>query len=146
MLYHWRRSTSSEYALAFPFVSMITKVNLYLRLTFCVWSRFLTKYYGYRNDTWYMSSSEDDHQYLLLTYISQFSDFGQVNLRLTFCFKIHSSQGISPSHAAIKISINATAAEFICKNIFPTPMQVKKNIKNKIGDIQQIYLYQNVCK
>ena len=52
----------------------------------------------------------------------------------------------NPSHAAIKISINATAAEFICKNIFPTPMQVKKNIKNKIGDIQQIYLYQNVCK
>ena len=53
---------------------------------------------------------------------------------------------INPSHAAIKISINATAAEFICKNIFPTPMQVKKIIKNKIGDIQQIYLYQNVCK
>ena len=52
----------------------------------------------------------------------------------------------SPSHAAIKISINATAAEFICKNIFPTPVQVKKNTKNKIGDIQQIYLYQNVCK
>ena len=53
---------------------------------------------------------------------------------------------INPSHAAIKISINATAAEFICKNIFPTPMQVKKIIKNKIGDIQQIYLYRNVCK
>ena len=52
----------------------------------------------------------------------------------------------NPSHAAIKISINATAAEFICKNIFPTPVQIKKNIKNKIGDIQQIYLYQNVCK
>ena len=47
---------------------------------------------------------------------------------------------------SIKISINATAAEFICKNIFPTPVQIKKNIKNKIGDIQQIYLYQNVCK
>ena len=31
--------------------------------------------------------------------------------------------------AAIKISINATAAEFICKNIFPTPVQVKKNYK-----------------
>ena len=40
---------------------------------------------------------------------------------------------LSPSHAAIKISINATAAEFISKNIFPTPMQVKKNIKNKIS-------------
>ena len=53
---------------------------------------------------------------------------------------------VNPSHAAIKISINATAAEFICKNIFPTPMQIKKIIKNKIGDIQQIYLYQNVCK
>ena len=53
---------------------------------------------------------------------------------------------VNPSHAAIKISINATAAEFICKNIFPTPVQVKKIIKNKIGDIQQIYLYQNVCK
>ena len=51
-----------------------------------------------------------------------------------------------PSHAAIKILINATAAEFICKNIFPTPVQVKKIIKNKIGDIQQICLYQNVCK
>ena len=32
----------------------------------------------------------------------------------------------NPSHAAIKIYINATAAEFICKNIFPTPVQVKK--------------------
>ena len=52
----------------------------------------------------------------------------------------------SPSHAAIKISINATAAEFICKNIFPIPVQIKKIIKNKTGDIQQIYLYQNVCK
>ena len=52
----------------------------------------------------------------------------------------------NPSHAAIEISINATAAEFICKNIFPTPVQIKKIIKNKIGDIQQIYLYQNVCK
>ena len=28
----------------------------------------------------------------------------------------------NPSHAAIKILINATAAEFICKNIFPTPV------------------------
>ena len=45
---------------------------------------------------------------------------------------------LNPSHAAIKISINATAAEFICKNIFPTPVQIKKIIKNKIGDIQQI--------
>ena len=53
---------------------------------------------------------------------------------------------LNPSHAAIKISINATAAEFICKNIFPTPVQIKKIIKNKIGDIQQIYLFQNVCK
>ena len=53
---------------------------------------------------------------------------------------------LNPSHAAIKISINATAAEFICKNIFPIPVQVEKIIKNKIGDIQQIYLYQNVCK
>ena len=52
----------------------------------------------------------------------------------------------NPSHAAIKISINATAAEFICKNIFPIPVQIKKIIKNKTGDIQQIYLYQNVCK
>ena len=57
-----------------------------------------------------------------------------------------SMQKINPSHAAIKISTNATAAAFICKNIFPTPVQVKKIIKNKIGDIQQIYLYQNVCK
>ena len=53
---------------------------------------------------------------------------------------------VNPSHAAIRISINATAAEFISKKIFPTPVQVKKIIKNKIGVIQQIYLYQNVCK
>ena len=61
---------------------------------------------------------------------------------------------INPFHAAIKISINATAAGFICKNIFPIicknifppSVQVKKIIKNKIGDIQQIYLYQIVCK
>ena len=52
----------------------------------------------------------------------------------------------NPSHAAIKISTNGTAAEFICKNIFSTPVQVKKFIKNKIGDTQQIYLHQNVCK
>ena len=57
-------------------------------------------------------------------------------------FEMH----FNPSHAAIKISIKATAAEFICKNIFLTPVQVKKIIKNKIDDIQQIYLYQNVCK
>ena len=31
--------------------------------------------------------------------------------------------------------VNATAAEFICKNIFPTPVQVKTNTKNKIDDI-----------
>ena len=35
---------------------------------------------------------------------------------------------INPSHAAIKILINATAAGFICKNIFPTPVQVKKKL------------------
>ena len=58
---------------------------------------------------------------------------------------INSKLCFSPSHAAIKMSINATAAEFICKNIFPTPVQIKKIIKNKIGDIQQVYLYQNVC-
>ena len=40
-----------------------------------------------------------------------------------------SINSIKSSHAAIKISINATAAEFICKNIFPTPVQVKKNYK-----------------
>ena len=59
---------------------------------------------------------------------------------------VHFPHSLNPSHAAIKISINATAAEFICKNIFPTPVQVKKIIKNKTGDIEQIYLYQNVCK
>ena len=52
----------------------------------------------------------------------------------------------NPSHDAIKILIIATASGFICKNTFPTPVQVKKIIKNKIGDIQQIYLYQNSCK
>ena len=56
------------------------------------------------------------------------------------------AEKVNPSHAAIKISINATAAEFICKNIFPPHVQVKKIIKNKIGYIHQIYLYQNVCK
>ena len=62
----------------------------------------------------------------------------------SYCF--HFFSHFSPSHAAIKISINATAAEFICKNIFPILVQIKKIIKNKTGDIQQIYLYQNVCK
>ena len=33
----------------------------------------------------------------------------------------------------IKISINATAAEFICKNIFPHTCAGKKYIKNKIA-------------
>ena len=65
---------------------------------------------------------------------------------MIFIFKNVSIVVINPSHAAIKISINATAAEFICKNIFPIPVQIKKIIKNKTGDIQQIYLYQNVCK
>ena len=51
---------------------------------------------------------------------------------------------VNPSHPAIKISINAIAAEFICKKIFPDKARVQ--IKNKIGDLQQIYLYQNVCK
>ena len=36
---------------------------------------------------------------------------------------------VNPSHAAIKISINATAAEFIRKNIFPIPVHIKKIIK-----------------
>ena len=74
---------------------------------------------------------------------------GTKPLIILACVPKHTSSKqrvINPSHAAIKISINATAAEFICKNIFPTPVQIKKNIKNKIGDIQQIYLYQNVCK
>ena len=51
-----------------------------------------------------------------------------------------------PSHAAIRITVNATAAGFIYKKKFPTPVQVKKIIKHKIGDIQQIHLYQNGCK
>ena len=63
-----------------------------------------------------------------------------------FQYQSQVSPNFTPSHAAIKISINATAAEFICKNIFPIPVQIKKIIKNKTGDIQQIYLYQNVCK
>ena len=65
-------------------------------------------------------------------------------LSMACIFKL--ALAVNPSHAAIKISINATAAEFICKNIFPIPVQIKKIIKYKIGDIQQIYLYQNVCK
>ena len=36
---------------------------------------------------------------------------------------------INPSHTAIKITVNATAAEFNCENIFPTPVQVKKKYK-----------------
>ena len=63
-----------------------------------------------------------------------------------YCIWKYIYSTFNPSHAAIKISINATAAEFICKNIFPIPVQIKKIIKNKTGDIQQIYLYQNVCK
>ena len=43
--------------------------------------------------------------------------------------KLVLGNNFNPSHAAIKISINATAAEFICKNIFPTPVQIKKNYK-----------------
>ena len=34
---------------------------------------------------------------------------------------------LNPSQAAIKILINATVAGFICKNIFSTAVQVKKN-------------------
>ena len=52
-------------------------------------------------------------------------------IMLILCY----GQTFNPSHAAIIILINATAAEFICKNIFSTPVQVKKIIKNKIGDI-----------
>ena len=33
----------------------------------------------------------------------------------------------NPSHAAIRITVNAAAAEFICKKYFPTPVQVKKS-------------------
>ena len=70
-------------------------------------------------------------------------DENQMRIDVHYWAKVFS---LNPSHAAIKISINATAAEFICKNIFPIPVQIKKIIKNKTGDIQQIYLYQNVCK
>ena len=76
--------------------------------------------------------------YLRIRYM--YNVFLRHNIAFTYCLHIN------PSHAAIKISINATAAEFICKNIFPIPVQIKKIIKNKTGDIQQIYLYQNVCK
>ena len=49
---------------------------------------------------------------------------------------------INPSHVAIRITVNATAAGFIYKKKrIPTPI-----IKNKTDDILQIYLYQNVCK
>ena len=41
-------------------------------------------------------------------------------------FCMYPITSVNPSHAAIKILINATAAEFICKNIFPIPGQVKK--------------------
>ena len=57
----------------------------------------------------------------------------------------HAAQ-FNPSHAAIKIWINATAAEFICKNIFPTPVQIKKIIKNKIGDSKYTYIRMFVNK
>ena len=53
---------------------------------------------------------------------------------------------INPSHAAIRITVNATAAGFIYKKKKSLSCAGKKIIKNKIGDIQQIYLYQNVCK
>ena len=85
---------------------------------------------------YYQVYSNDDPG-LTLTYLTARSNL------ILYAFVL---EKVNPSHAAIKISINATAAEFICKNIFPTPVQVKQIIKNKIGDIQQIYLYQNVCK
>ena len=54
---------------------------------------------------------------------------------------------LNPSHAAIKVSINATAARFIYKIFFSPPVQVKKKYKkNKIGNIQQLYLSEKVCK
>ena len=51
---------------------------------------------------------------------------------------------INPSHAAIRITVNATAAGYIYKKKIPSLEQVKKILKNKIGgnkigDIQQIY-------
>ena len=53
------------------------------------------------------------------------------NQRTSGPVKAHLTPGpgiyFNPSHTAIKISINATAAGFICKNIFPTPVQVKNN-------------------
>ena len=70
----------------------------------------------------------------------------EVSFQLHIRVKHASQISFNPSHAAIKISINATAAEFICKNIFPTPVQIKKIMKNKIGDIQQIYLYPGLQK
>ena len=45
-------------------------------------------------------------------------------------FKVRELSGnVNPSHAAIRITVNATAAGFICKKKFPTPVQVKKNHK-----------------
>ena len=56
-------------------------------------------------------------------------------------FKVRELSGnVNPSHAAIRITVNATTAGFFCKKKnFPTPVQVKKIIKNKTGYIQQIY-------
>ena len=84
----------------------------------------------------------------MINVILQFLGLDLFNIKLSAKFYQNIPNGfrVNPSHAAIKISINATAAEFICKNIFPIPVQIKKIIKNKTGDIQQIYLYQNVCK
>ena len=42
------------------------------------------------------------------------------------------------SHAAIKISINATAAEFICRNIFPTPVLKFQKLKFYIRECETL--------
>ena len=47
---------------------------------------------------------------------------------------------VNPSHAVIRIMVNATAAGFVYKKEFPIPVQVKEIIKNKICNIWQIYL------
>ena len=44
-------------------------------------------------------------------------------------FGVSAIKDFNPSHAAIKVSINATAAEFICKKHFSHTCAGKKNYK-----------------
>ena len=77
----------------------------------------------------------------------QYMDKEPLKFALVYCFV---RLVFNPSLAVIIIIIVDTpAAGYIYKSPFHTPAHEKKKkkkiIKNKICDIQQIYLYQNAC-